>query len=981
MKFLKTFFKHPVIIIASCVAITCVSAFFIKDLTLDNSTRMFFPQKDASYKRLTETEDKFGSMLAIGLTLEAKDGTILTPEYVEVIRKISERILELKDVESLDSLAHIDYVCADETGAISATPLIDFKFTEDEEGKRTYELLTDDEIMQLASRLTEWSDMYNRVIINDDNTATQFMISLKTVSEEMQAVDDAKAAYENAKAEAKANPTSENKKAEKVAKNKCKKLERSLKPDSVRQQKVLEQIRAIAQEEIKGHDLIMKLVGEPVLSESSRNFMLSDLVKLIPLVILVVLVSLYLSFKSFTGTILPLCTVLMSTAMTCGLMGLFGYTFTLVSSVIPVSLIAVGSAYGIHVLTHYYVALDLTEGEMTREKYENAIFSGLKEVWVPVLLAGVTTIVGFISLVTSPIGPLHSFAIFTAVGVTLSLLFSVTFIPAVLLLRDYKKATNRKQRFDKLSKYAKAKIARLKALNENKDSEEASSSTVYSIFKFFCGSQPRLILTSIVVIVASFIGIRHLKIDTALINYFPKDSQFRQDMNYVDERFAGTNSVYFNITCPEKGDVANVELLNQVDKLQTFLEKKYHGVGKIVSLTTFIKRINQVWYNPAAYVEEDQSASSEIADSSASPDIDFGDVDMSEFADFGDFGDFGDTSSSVAATSAPADYVNPNAEYSRRLAETVTTQQVLDMLNSAYIKAGGKYATVEKMVDILMRDVNYNGMAFYEIPYDPAKYPVATREELKDVVTGYLILLSGSLDRFIDANTSSRTMRITVQLRNHSTEESGRIIADAKKFAAENFPEGYTIEATGSGEMEYTMTNMIVDSQLSSLAVSLISVFIIILLSFKSIWAGLVGAIPLAFAILLNYMTMGFAMINLDLVTSIIASVAVGVGIDYTIHFLTTYKEERAKSDDIVAVTKSTFRKSGHGIVTNALAVGLGFLVLCLSKFIVLRYIGILIAIVMFTSSFLSMTVIPGILTLVDPKFIRPKGSKASGEE
>ena len=120
-------------------------------------------------------------------------------------------------------------------------------------------------------------------------------------------------------------------------------------------------------------------------------------------------------------------------------------------------------------------------------------------------------------------------------------------------------------------------------------------------------------------------------------------------------------------------------------------------------------------------------------------------------------------------------------------------------------------------------------------------------------------------------------------------------------------------------------------------------------------------------------MVMGFAGINLDLVTSIIASVAVGVGIDYTIHFLTTYKEERAKTDNLEIVTRETFRKSGHGIVTNALAVGLGFLVLCFSKFVVLRYIGVLVAIVMFTSSYLAMTIIPGILNVFEPKFISKK--------
>ena len=51
-------------------------------------------------------------------------------------------------------------------------------------------------------------------------------------------------------------------------------------------------------------------------------------------------------------------------------------------------------------------------------------------------------------------------------------------------------------------------------------------------------------------------------------------------------------------------------------------------------------------------------------------------------------------------------------------------------------------------------------------------------------------------------------------------------------------------------------------------------------------------------------MMMGFTKINLDLITSIIASVAVGVGIDYTIHFLTTYREERSKTDETIKERK-----------------------------------------------------------------------------
>ena len=937
MKITRAFFKRPKLIIAICLILTGLLGFFVTSLGIDNSIRQFLPQKDASYTRLTETEDQFGSMIVIGVSLESTHGSVLTPENIEVVRKISDRVLELPQIEGVDSLTHIDYVCESD-GSISASQLIPDTYTGSAE-----------DIAQLEGRLAEWSDMYNRVIVNDDNTATQMQITLHSM-------------------------TPEEKATSKIT-------------DAERQQKILEEVRAIVLEEVEGHPLKCKIYGDPVVAESARKFMISDLCALIPLVIIVVLLSLFFSFKTLDGTLLPLITVIMSAAWTMGLMALLGITFTLVSSVIPVALIAVGSAYGIHVLTHYYVALDGVEGELTREKYEEAIFAGLKEVMKAVLLAGVTTIVGFISLVSSPIEPLHSFAIFTAVGVGIALLLSITFIPAVLLCKDFKKVQAGREKMKHLTEKVQRKLERARQLAGGKEMVDASGNTLYQIYHFFCGSRVRLVLFALVICGLSYTGLRMLKIDTAIVNYFPENCELRQDIKSIDENFAGTNSLYFTISGQEKGDLTKPEILKAVDDMQTYLADNYDGIGKIVSFTTFIKRINQVWHVPTSEAagaevaaDEDSMLLPQTANTDGFDDFDSFD-DFGDFGDFGDdfaaddgfddFGDFGDTSETTAVVDT--DWIDPNIEYAEKLSKPMTTQEVLMMLNRAYIAAGAKNATPEKMLAELEKECNYNGMAYYEIPYDPAKYPVPTREELSGVVNGYLTLLSGSLDRFVDDEMSPRVMRVTCQLRNHSTEETGDIIAAAKNYAAEHFPEGYTIEATGAGEMEYTMTKMIVSSQIQSLLISLISVFIIITIAFGSGWAGLVGAVPLALAILLNYMVMGFAGINLDLVTSIIASVAVGVGIDYTIHFLTTYKEERAKTDNLEIVTRETFRKSGHGIVTNALAVGLGFLVLCFSKFVVLRYIGVLVAIVMFTSSYLAMTIIPGILNVFEPKFISKK--------
>ena len=899
---LKRILKYPKFVIAVCLIITFGLCYFIKDLDIDNSTRLFFPQNDASYERLLETEDVYGSMAVVGVSLTSTKGSIITSENVDVVKNITDRIMAMSDVEDMDSLTHIDYVCETD-GAISASQLVPDTYTG-----------TDEDVKQLKDRLAEWNDMYDRVIVNDDYTATQMQISISTLSQEE--ADELGIV------------------------------------DSKRKDEAINEIKKIIEEEIAGKHLVYRIYGDDIITQNSRSFMISDLVVLIPVVVIVVLLSLFFSFKTVDGTLLPLLTVLMSTAQTCGLMSLFGFKFTIVSSIIPVALIAVGSAYGIHVLTHYYIAMEQSGEEFTKEKYQEAIFDGLEDVKLAVFLSGITTVIGFISLITSPLVPLHSFAIFTAIGVAISLVLALIFIPALLLVKSPAGVKREEKRKEKIEKRIREK---LKAIGPN------SSDTLYDIYRFFCGTKPRMIVFSIILIVISVVGLRLLNVETSLTGYFPENCQMNQDIDYVDDEFAGTYTLDFLVRGQQKSDICNPEILKAVDDMENHLRKSYPDIGKVVSFTTMLKRINQVWNTPSY---DNLAASEEVSD----------DVLPDDFDDWGDdFGsDWGSEDETVEAE-ATENWVDPNITYLENLNQQVSVSEILGILHNAYVEAGGVNASVVDVVEYIEKDFNYNGMAYYEVPYDASKYPVANREALKGVVENYLTLLSGSLDNFLDDEMNPMEMKVQCQLRTHSTKMTQKIIDDAKAFAKENFPEGYTIEATGTAEMERRMTEMIVESQVKSLILSLVCVFIIITISFKSVLAGFIGAIPLALTIFLNYMVMGFAGINLDLVTSIIASVAVGVGIDYTIHFLTTYKEERAKSDDLVAVTKMTFRKSGNGIITNAIAVGFGFLVLCLSKFVVLRFIGLLVAIVMFTSSALAMTIIPGLLNLIKPKFVQPR--------
>ena len=198
-------------------------------------------------------------------------------------------------------------------------------------------------------------------------------------------------------------------------------------------------------------------------------------------------------------------------------------------------------------MTHYYIGLDKIEGEITKENHAGAIEFALKDVWIAVLLAAVTTVAGFISNVSSPLRPLRSFSIFAASGVAFALILSITLIPALLYVTPVKVVGKHWKNKNRFSTKIRRRLEHELARRGGKSKDEANASTLYSIYHFFAGTKPRLVILVLVILFLSSIGLKLLVVDTAMVNYFPRTSKFRQDLAYVDETLSGSNSMYIVI--------------------------------------------------------------------------------------------------------------------------------------------------------------------------------------------------------------------------------------------------------------------------------------------------------------------------------------------------------------------------------------------------------------------------------------------------
>ncbi len=214
---------------------------------------------------------------------------------------------------------------------------------------------------------------------------------------------------------------------------------------------------------------------------------------------------------------------------------------------------------------------------------------------------------------------------------------------------------------------------------------------------------------------------------------------------------------------------------------------------------------------------------------------------------------------------------------------------------------------------------------------------------------------------------------LTARLNTASTKKMDHVI-DRLKERTENDRDVLLIGGFGSILSE--LAHKIINGQLLSLGLAIFVVGILLMILFRSVTAGLISAIPLALSIVTLFGLMGIFRIELNIATALLSSIMIGVGVDYTIHFLWRFREERQNSLDPQEAAKKTLTTTGRGIVFNALSVIVGFIVLFTSSFMPVRFFGFLVVVSISSCLIGALILIPALCIVIKPKFLEPKEIK-----
>jgi len=550
--------------------------------------------------------------------------------------------------------------------------------------------------------------------------------------------------------------------------------------------------------------------GLPFMVNDVSDLIISDIVWLLPIVFIVIALILYISFKSLRGVIMPLLTAGIAVIWTVGIMVTAGHELTIILNIVPIILLAVGSAYTIHVINSFNVS-KTTDINQT-------IIKALGYVIIPVVLAAVTTAIGFVSFVLGAyLTMIRDFGIFTAIGVMVSLILAIFFVPAltsVFSKNDNKKTADLTEKKTILSHVILQPLSNL-------------------LFK-----HPKYIFSIWgILMVISIVGMFLIKTSTNMADYFKKDNPTRISEDLMQKKFGGSFPVFVVFD----GDVQSPEVLKTMIKTEQFMKQ------------------------------------------------------------------------------------DPNISI---------TQSVADL--------------IEQMNDAMLEGK--------KIPDDRTKI-----EQLWFLLDGQDImpqLVSEDLDRGI----------IQSKFASVENKEIEAFTKKMQQFIEENSNENCKIELTGMPSVYVRLNDSLIKSQFSSLLIALVLVVLIVGMIFRSISKGIYATIPIIATILVLFGFMGFTGIPLDIATVLVGSIALGIGIDYSIHFISGFNSHLKENGDAEKAIEKTLLSSGKAIIINVTSVAAGFLVLLFSQLVPLQNFGLLVAISMFGSGLGSLTLLPVILILANRK-------------
>ncbi|MDD4294519.1 MAG: efflux RND transporter permease subunit [Candidatus Omnitrophica bacterium] len=310
------------------------------------------------------------------------------------------------------------------------------------------------------------------------------------------------------------------------------------------------------------------ITGLPVAEDTFGAEMFKQMAISAPLAGLIIFILMFYFFRNIRMIIPPMILAVSTIVITMGLLIALGFPVHIMSSMIPIFLMPIAVLDSVHILSEFF-----DKYPQFNDKKKTILYV-MDELFVPMLFTSLTSIMGFFSLSFSPIPPVQVFGVFVALGIAIAWLFTITFIPAYISLVKEGSLSG----FGHLAKSSGKKGLTdifLGFLNR----------FVYSKYKY-------IVFFSIAVVGLSIYGITKIKVNDNPVKWFSKSHEIRIADKILNEHFDGTYTAYLILESQgvSKEIFKEPQMLEFVEGLKGYLLAKGQA-GKVTALSDVVKKV------------------------------------------------------------------------------------------------------------------------------------------------------------------------------------------------------------------------------------------------------------------------------------------------------------------------------------------------------------------------------------------------------
>jgi predicted RND superfamily exporter protein len=667
-----------------------------------------------------------------------------------------------------------------------------------------------------------------------------------------------------------------------------------------------------------GGDEKYHITGLPVAEDTFGVEMFIQMAVSAPLAMVVIFILFLLFFRKLVLVISPMIIAIVSVVSTMGLLIGLGYPVHIMSSMIPIFLMPIAVVDSVHILSEFFDRYNPQRGR------RDAIIEVMGNLFTPMLYTSLTSAAGFASLALTPIPPVQVFGIFVAIGVMIAWVFTVTFVPAyVMMIRE-----NSLANFGTRHVHGEKQSWLARLLN-------AGGRFTYKAAK------PILIIMLVITAIAVY-GITRIRINDNPVKWFSKSHPIRVADIELNKHFGGTYMAYLVLSGVEEEGISNQYIAGLEQRLTekgTELKEEFPNATAVISEAE--KFVSE---QKTAAESKDKLLDKLIGFASGKVDAaDQNDIDV--WSEIADFFDLEKERLKIFKQPEVLQYIERLQEYLAGIGAVGKSNSVADVVKKVY-----QELTDGKKESYVVPD-SEGAVAQCLIQFQSSHNP----DDLWHLVTY----------DYMHAN-------IWLQLTSGDNKDMQKVVEAVDNFFKEN-PPPVPVRCDWAG-LTYINTvwqDKMVWGMLQSFLGSFIVVFIMMAILFRSVLWGLICMIPLTITIVIIYGIIGLAGKDYDMPVAVLSALTLGMAVDFAIHFLERAREAYRQSKSWEKASPEMFGEPARAISRNVIVIAIGFLPLLAAPLVPYKTVGIFVCAIMAASGAVTLLVLPAIIRILEVRLFK----------